>query len=89
MNKKNTHSHHIFHIYYFFSKTQHHTPENPVNGGDGRRRRVGTYTLRDELLSDLPSEDSRVLTLVLLDFIHHLRRRYLGLGTADHPGRPE
>jgi len=58
--------------------------QDAVDGGDGGRRSVAAHALLHQFLSNFPSENRRVLPLVLLDLVHHRRRGHLGLGAANH-----
>ena len=55
----------------------------PVNGRDAGHGVVVADALRQQPVSDLPREHGRVLSLVICDLLHDLRRGHFGFRPSD------
>ena len=62
----------------------HAAPEHPGDAGDAGGALLVAQPLLDQPLSDLPAEDARVVFLVLLDLVLHLRRGHPWLAASDN-----
>ncbi len=63
-------------------------PQDPRDGGDGGGGGAVAETVLDQAVADLPTEDARILLLVLLDLGLHLRSGHPWLGAANN-ARPD
>ena len=59
----------------------------PANGGDGGDVVLVADAVGEQLVSDLPGEDARVLHLQLLDEVDHLGRGHPRLAPPDGAGQ--
>ena len=65
---------------------RHVVAQYPIYRADAGHVALLAHAVVEEVISDLPGEDARVLVLVLEDLLHHLRRRHLRLAAADRAG---
>lgn len=59
---------------------------SPVNGAYAGHRVAVAYALRQQPVSDFPSEHGGILPLILCNFLHNFWRGHFWLGASNHAG---